>query len=228
MYKFEMEAYNLFAEHETLKEVYVINSLPNECPICKHRITAQPIISYANNEDMKAVILCPNEGCDNLFISRYEWNDEERMFIFITSDPKVFNEAKFDDNLEKLSSDFVRIYNQAKQVEDMTLNDIAGVGYRKALEFLIKDYCISENQTEKEKIEQQPLMQCIKEFIDSPDIRDCAERATWLGNDETHYVRKWIDKDIEDLKNLIQLTGYWISMKLLTNHYKGSMGIGKR
>ena len=40
--------------------------------------------------------------------------------------------------------------------------------------------------------------------------------ATWLGKDETHYVRIWNDKDIEDLKMLMQLTVYWISRELLT------------
>lgn len=28
------------------------------------------------------------------------------------------------------------------------------------------------------------------------------ERAAWLGNDETHYVRKWPEKDVKDLKSL--------------------------
>jgi hypothetical protein len=50
-----------------------------------------------------------------------------------------------------------------------------------------------------------------------------AERATWLGNDETHYVRKWEDKDINDLKILIKVTLHWIEMELLTEQYKTEM-----
>ncbi|MGF6947536.1 hypothetical protein QF028_000029 [Neobacillus sp. B4I6] len=50
-----------------------------------------------------------------------------------------------------------------------------------------------------------------------------AERAVWLGNDETHYVRKWDDKDLKDLKNLIDLTVYFISMTIKANKYKAEM-----
>ena len=32
-----------------------------------------------------------------------------------------------------------------------------------------------------------------------------------LGDDETHYERRWIDKDLNDLKNLIRLTVNWIA-----------------
>jgi hypothetical protein len=33
-----------------------------------------------------------------------------------------------------------------------------------------------------------------------------AKRAIWLGNDETHIVRKWEKKDLQDLKSLICIT----------------------
>ncbi|MBP2259149.1 hypothetical protein [Virgibacillus alimentarius] len=50
-----------------------------------------------------------------------------------------------------------------------------------------------------------------------------AERATWLGNDETHYVRQWENKDLQDLKNLIDLTVYFISKNLKAKKYKEEM-----
>ena len=36
------------------------------------------------------------------------------------------------------------------------------------------------------------------------------------GNDETHYVRKWEGKDINDLKKLISMTIAWIEIEQLT------------
>ncbi|MDM5198975.1 hypothetical protein QUF79_13185 [Fictibacillus enclensis] len=68
-----------------------------------------------------------------------------------------------------------------------------------------------------------PLQQCIQKFITEPSIKLMAERATWLGNDETHYVRKWDDKDLKDLKNLIELTVYFISMSLKALRYQEEM-----
>ena len=69
-----------------------------------------------------------------------------------------------------------------------------------ALEFLIKDYACLENPDKEEVIKKTLLGKCINEYILDSNVKACAKRATWLGNDETHYVRKWTDQDISDLK----------------------------
>ena len=43
-------------------------------------------------------------------------------------------------------------------------------------------------------------MQVISRYIDDSNIKNVAKRAVWLGNDETHYIRKWEDKDLSFLK----------------------------
>jgi hypothetical protein len=55
-----------------------------------------------------------------------------------------------------------------------------------------------------------------------------AQRAVWLGNDETHYERRWEDKDIDDLKRLITLTVNWIHNDLLTEAVIADMPAGKK
>ena len=47
-------------------------------------------------------------------------------------------------------------------------------------------------------------------------IIEVAKRAVWLGNDETHYVRVWADKDVNNLKHLIDLTIRWIENEIET------------
>ncbi len=47
--------------------------------------------------------------------------------------------------------------------------------------------------------------------------------AAWLGNDETHYERRWVDKDVEDLRRLIDITCHWIEMNVLTAQYRQEM-----
>ncbi|MGH9690457.1 MAG: hypothetical protein ACRD4C_05105 [Candidatus Acidiferrales bacterium] len=54
------------------------------------------------------------------------------------------------------------------------------------------------------------------QYVKNEKVKAIAARAVWLGNDETHYTRKWEDKDLEDLKNLIQLTVHWIEMEKMT------------
>jgi hypothetical protein len=127
-------------------------------------------------------------------------------------------DKQFNDIIRNLSPSFVKIYNQAYAAQQLGLNEICGTGYRKALEFLIKDYIISNLSDEKqvELIQRKPLMPCIENDVQEDRIKLVAKRATWLGNDETHYVRKWEDKDINEMISIIDLTIHWIESEIAT------------
>jgi hypothetical protein len=66
-------------------------------------------------------------------------------------------------------------------------------------------------------------MAVISEHIDDANIKASAARAAWLGNDETHYERRWTDKHIKDLKALIAVTESWVNTHLLTQQYLSAM-----
>ena len=100
---------------------------------------------------------------------------------------------------------------------------MCGVGYRKALEFLIKDYLIRKHPKDEAAIKAKPLGRCIDDDVEDPKTKAVAKRATWLGNDETHYRRLWLDKDLSDLKRLIELVLYWIEAEHLTEEAFQSM-----
>lgn len=146
-------------------------------------------------------------------------SDETHIYVF----PAPVLGAQLERGLEEISTEFVEIFSQVQEAEALGLDSLTGVGYRKALEFLIKDYLISKHPEAKEKISRQLLANCIKEYVTDPNIKDCADRAVWLGNDEAHYVRKWSDRDIEDLKTLLKLTRYWLSSEFLTREYRERM-----
>jgi hypothetical protein len=99
---------------------------------------------------------------------------------------------------------------------------------RKALEFLIKDYVIKNHPTKAEEVKKMLLGNCIKDYVSDDRVKQVATRAVWLGNDETHYLRKWKDKDLSDLKNLISLTLHWIEMDELTKEAIKEMPDGKK
>ena len=107
----------------------------------------------------------------------------------------------------------------------MGLNQICGVGYRKALEFIIKDYLLMNisDESKRDSIRKKFLGNCIKEDVSSTNIKEVAKRAVWLGNDETHYTRIWIEKDVSDLKHLIDLTIRWIENEIETQRLLASM-----
>jgi hypothetical protein len=44
-----------------------------------------------------------------------------------------------------------------------------------------------------------------------------------VGNDETHYKKRWADKDLSDLKTMIRIALYWIEAEYLTEEALNSM-----
>ena len=137
--------------------------------------------------------------------------------------PYLAKKPAIPEEIAKLSPTYVKVLEQSHAAEHWRLDQIAGVGYRKALEFLIKDYAVHCNKAKKKRIQSAFLGQCINDFVSDHNVQECAKRAVWLGNDETHYMRRWKNKDIEDLKILLHLTEAWIYNELLTKKYIKSM-----
>lgn len=96
------------------------------------------------------------------------------------------------------------------------MDEICGMGYRKALEFLVKDYLISNHQNERDSIEKMELGNCIANKVSFEPLKITASRAAWLGNDFTHYKRRFEDCDIALMKALIDISVRWIEAELIT------------
>ncbi|GHB64067.1 hypothetical protein GCM10007390_17430 [Persicitalea jodogahamensis] len=119
---------------------------------------------------------------------------------------------------------FLKIYSQSYSAENYKLFEIAGMGFRKALEFLLKDYAIYLMPEQEEAIIKAALGNVININLKNfPTLVELAKRATWLGNDETHYLRRWEDKDISDLKRLIILTAHTIEQTEMIKQYLDEM-----
>jgi hypothetical protein len=169
---------------------------------------------------------CPYNICDSLFINYYSIKDKFN-YIFRYSKPIKLEEITFKNSINEISENFISIYNEANKAEQYQLLNICGPGYRKALEFLIKDYLIYKGNNE-EIIKKKFLGNCIKEDIDDIRIKEIAERATWIGNDEVHYNRKWLDKDVNDLKILIEMITSHIQVELDHEKMMQDMPEGKK
>jgi hypothetical protein len=85
------------------------------------------------------------------------------------------------------------------------------------------NFAVIYNESEKEKILKMQLGNCIKTYVTDERIKSVSKRAVWLGNDETHYIRKWETKNLQDLKKLIELTVHWIEMEKLTESFETEM-----
>lgn len=213
-------------------------NLPNECPSCKGNISPVYLGGWVNADANTMYALFECRKCHSGFImsaSEVEVKSKSYNKVFYLSDNSKIEYAPnrpipitFSEHISNLSSQFVKIYNQANAAEAAGLDEIAGIGYRKALEFLIKDYlCEGKGDEEKQIIIKKFLGNVIKEDIENSNIKAVAVRAVWLGNDEAHYYRKWEDKDIDDLKVLIKLAVNWIETELITQEYIREMPSGK-
>lgn len=166
-----------------------------------------------------------NLNCARLYISRYSKTRStyNHNFKFDQSIPETFNTPNISQVIINTSESFEKIFMQASEAESRQLDELAGIDYRKALEYLIKDYCISIKPEKEEDIKPNQLSRVINNYVTDENLKNCANRAVWLGNDETHYIRKWENHDLKDLKILIQLTCAWIETSILTKKYMNEM-----
>lgn len=176
-----------------------------------------PLILYASknseffhdeSQGVSAALACPS--CHRLFVIQLSDDINYGTFPIISAAPQFPPTHTFDPALSDVSEQFVEIFHQAEAAEAFNLTQITGIGYRKALEFLIKDYSIRLHPEQSDSIKSAPLSQCIEKYIDHAKIKATAKAAAWIGNDESHYIRKWDNRDIADLKKFIMACSNWI------------------
>ena len=200
----------------------LVDKVPNQCPFC--HMTIQPIYGtkhFISNINYDIAFTCSNAMCNKRFFGLFQENNNAYYFQKISFG--TLKQKDFSDSIKRLSPNFVKIYNESFSAEQYGLSEVCGVGYRKALEFLIKEYLINQEPGNREVIEKKMLYPCIKDHVSDLRIKTVAERAVWLGNDETHYVRKWEGKNMEDLKRLIDLVVHWIEAEELTKAFELEM-----
>ncbi len=206
------------------QQSYVLLNIPDECPLCHRNIHPKTIASFSleGRNLVQTLFQCTHQKCQEIFIGTYTHPGSGNCTLTKVSPTNPKKEA-FSEIISDLSSEFVDIYNQALSAESKNLSQLVGIGIRKALEFLVKDFAVNQHSEKEEEIRKLFIGRCIDEYIQDANVKACAKRAAWLGNDETHYTRKWEDKDITDLKLLTKLTVNWIENVILTEKYISEM-----
>jgi hypothetical protein len=207
-----------------------VDHYPSECGICHKSIDPSFIGGALVKGDFgnlgevyfEAVFQCTNPNCKKLIIGAYKKNEGTSLYNLTSIAPIHPQDKEFNSEIKEVSPNFMLIYNQSLNAEQTGLDLISGIGYRKAIEFLIKDYLVYLEADEEEKILKMPLGQCIN-LLENPIIKEISKRATWIGNDEAHYSRKWENKDINYLKKLIEVTVYYIAMDVSGRKYLEEM-----
>jgi hypothetical protein len=195
---------------------------PDECPICHHHGETSVIRTYEmpDKTEVQIVFQCAYSGCKCFFIGYYGPKPDKNLKILKPQKPKV---SDFPEIVRELSSDFFEIFKEAEEAYQLGMKQIAGPGYRKAFEFLIKDYAKSLKPSDSDNIEKSFSGKVINDYVSDPRIQIVANRALWLGNDESHYLKKWEEQNINDLIILIKLSINWIENERITESYRKKM-----
>lgn len=193
-------------------EKYII--LPNKCPHC-HKSIKPEIKSMSSvsliNETFGILLQCTS--CYNYMFQAYNFNrgysEASKINYSYTNSPLEIDIPKELDVFSK----FKDIYIQALTAEIYGLDEITGISFRKSLEFLVKDYLIEVLNENAEEIAKLPLFAAINK-IDSVRIKNLAIAASWIGNDQTHYERRYEDKEVSDMKFFIKALLHFIASEL--------------
>lgn len=199
--------------------------IPNQCPRCSVAYAESPLVAYYldldafdTNDQMLlfALFFCPH--CESCFMVEYSadelQNDYEGHIICTYPALDPYSKTEFSDHITDLSPQFVDIYHQSQKAEFAGLNALCGMGYRKALEFLVKDYAAYNHPDKISEIESSFLSKCISTYIENGKIKALATASAWLGNDETHYIRKHQNYNLKDLKRFINTLVAFIEYEL--------------
>jgi hypothetical protein len=212
-------------------------SEPNICPHCH-------VVNTPNNQwnvfsidtdgiqNFLSAWKCSNQNCNRIFIAMYKVQNKMLIFSrFLNGLPKgpiwpkpILNlkSGNGKDPSKPENSKFTKTYLQSLEAESKGLDELAGMGYRKAIEYLVKDWAIQNNLTEKDKIENSWLGSVITNYY-TGDLKDILERATWLGNDQAHYNKIFEEYDISILKELIDLIMVELDTQYKKKHYIDSI-----
>lgn len=208
---------NVVNLNSQMRDIKAIVDLPSICPRCHVSYAGIPKYScFADHVErgcdeyprvgfLYSLHFCPH--CEKCFLSEYMVKTSSSLIVqthLVRSYPPLDTEKEFSRAITVLSPDFVEIYHQSEAAENAGLSRICGFGYRKALEFLIKDYAIYKNPGQEDTIKGEALAVCIKKYIDSEYLKDLATASAWLGNDEAHYIRKHTDCGLVELKLFLQ------------------------
>lgn len=212
----------------------IADHAPGMCPRCERygavnvRAAVQTGSEFDARHDAIAVCECGSLVCAP-FVAFYALiveNGIETARLMSHTPLDYTNPAKFSDAILKLSPTFCETYDHAVRAQENGLSQICGAGYRRALEFLVKDFAISRvsdpTDDHRTRIARMFLIQCIREYLPGP-VQEAAKRAAWLGNDETHYYRAWTERDVSDLRALIDLTVKFVDFSLELDHYVSAM-----
>ena len=202
---------------------------PKECPYCHVHISPSVYaLSKEHTVDSRNTVVsiweCSNQECNKPFaVEHFILHDGVFLGRYLSGTIKVPKWPEFISNLpnalNKLEpTRFIDIYRQSIIAEQNSLNELAGIGYRKAFEILIKDWVLQSNPEQIEKLKDMSIANVINTHFND-EFKKLCERLIWLGNDHAHYSCKFDEYGLGDIKDLIKIIVSELDLRVKKNKF---------
>ena len=195
--------------------------VPENCPLCHHHIDPRRLTANATSSDNTAVdfaFQCPRAECRHVFVGQYRLGPDGEYDLLSVS-PLTARREDFSPEIRAFCPPFVEVHHQAQEAEARGLHQLAAMGFRNALELLVKEHAMREDPEAAEAIWTMPLGACVARYVADPTIQACAARAAWLDDGDALHLRHWESRDPTELRTLVRLTVNWLENVLLARKY---------
>lgn len=197
-------------------------NVADECPVCHYEMDMSSP-HYRNwhniNDDSKIFDIISVHHClhcHNGFIVIHHMVKNENGFIEKSQSvyPTTLTDLQIEEDIRSISPEFYEIYKQCIIAKNNGLNQLYGMGFRKALEMLVTDFAISQNPDDKNEILEASLNKRIEIYFKNSDAKTALMACKWLGNNETHYSNYNTNEDLLLLEKLINDVLYYICREI--------------
>lgn len=173
--------------------------VPEVCPVCGKGTALNLQFTNHGPNGIIYVFRCSHRDCQSMFAYLYDLNAKS-----VYSVPANNKFEGIPSEVLGISQSFKEIYFEASSSDQLNYHHLDGMGYRRALEFLVKDYLVYFGiEPNTESAYHLSFSSAINK-LDNEDLKHLAKASSWLGNDQTHTEIKWNDYTVDDLKSFIK------------------------
>ena len=182
--------------------------IPQSCPLCG--IGNNPTTNEVGRLEIQEGYVftlhhrCP--ACKKYHMTNQEYlNQDDKTTMVLIYPNKIVSDIDrlFIDHAPR----FVEFYSEAIEAEKMGLENIAGTGYRSAIECLIKDYALAFELDTKEYLSDPKLTfnNAIDRYVKNDDLlKGALHFIRIVGNGYTHW-NKSTSISLSQLKNYVDI-----------------------
>lgn len=179
-------------------------SKPMLCPICGAFQDGKNMDRKLFSTAKHGVVSYECTHCHKRYLAIFNVDLDAKQGSFGALYPTVSVEYK-NEILATVSQRFMDSYNQSLRAERIGDIELASVGFRQALECLVKDYAVNVLGEDRSTVAKKSLFEAIEKYLSSADLVKTADVIRILGNDYAHYERKYPEIDFDLLKRYMKI-----------------------